>query len=136
MSSTVLRQRIVKFLGRQSRVLCYGGAWELVTGTWVVRHVTCLRYAAAKLISGKTDEYRIDSLFAYSAFISGLKASPTFAPSFTYLGLYYMDVASPPDLVRGPKCFQKALELDPREDEAAKRLAEGVQHARLWRIVR
>lgn len=39
--------------------------------------------------------------------------------------MFYMDVVNPPDLSRGPKCYQKALELDPQQDEAARRLAEG-----------
>lgn len=69
--------------------------------------------------------HRTDDDAAYSCYISALKLSPTFAPAFTSLGLFYMDVVVPPETTRSSKCFQKALELDPREDLAARRLAEG-----------
>jgi superkiller protein 3 len=44
-------------------------------------------------------------------------------------------VASPPDLDRSSKCFQKAFELDAREGEAARRLAEGFAEEREWDLV-
>ena len=42
---------------------------------------------------------------------------------------------SPPDPKRAAKCFQKAFELDPREGEAARRLAEGFAEEREWDLV-
>jgi superkiller protein 3 len=67
--------------------------------------------------------------------VTALKRSPTFAPAFTSLGVYYADHVSPPDLDRSSKCFQKAFELDAREGEAARRLAEGFAEEREWDLV-
>lgn len=72
---------------------------------------------------------------AYRHFITALKRSPTFAPAFTSLGIYYSDHLSPPDPNRASKCFQKAFELDPREADAARRLAEGFAEEREWDLV-
>lgn len=49
--------------------------------------------------------------------------------------MYYAEVASPPDLDRSSKCFQKAFELDAREGEAARRLAEGFAEEQEWDLV-
>ncbi|KAG8934379.1 Superkiller protein 3 [Tulasnella sp. 417] len=48
------------------------------------------------------------------------------------LGKAYWDIADP---VRASKCFQKAFELDPREGEAARRLAEGFAEEKEWDLV-
>ena len=72
---------------------------------------------------------------AYKYFISSLKFSTTYAPAFTSLGIYYSEYASPPDLTRASKCFQKAFELDPREAFAARKLAEGFAQDREWDLV-
>ncbi|KAI0082004.1 TPR-like protein [Panus rudis PR-1116 ss-1] len=72
---------------------------------------------------------------AYQHFITSLKRDPAFAPAFTSLGIYYSEFASPPDPKRAAKCFQKAFELDPREGEAARRLAEGFAEDREWDLV-
>ncbi|KIJ39435.1 hypothetical protein M422DRAFT_32689 [Sphaerobolus stellatus SS14] len=72
---------------------------------------------------------------AYKHFITALKRCSTFAPAFTSLGVYYADFASPPDLDRSSKCFQKAFELDAREAEAARRLAGGFAEEREWDLV-
>lgn len=72
---------------------------------------------------------------AYRSFITALKRQASFAPAFTSLGVYYADAASPPDPKRASKCFQKAFELDPREAEAARRLAEGFAEEREWDLV-
>ena len=64
-----------------------------------------------------------------------MKCSPSFAPAFTSLGIYYAEVSTPPDLDRSSKCFQKAFELDAREGEAARRLAEGFAEEREWDLV-
>ncbi|KXN90207.1 Superkiller protein 3 [Leucoagaricus sp. SymC.cos] len=72
---------------------------------------------------------------AYSYFINSLKRDSMFAPAFTSLGFYYAEVADPPDPVRASKCFQKAFELDPRENAAARKLAEGFAEDREWDLV-
>lgn len=72
---------------------------------------------------------------AYSFFIASLKQDSSFAPAFTSLGFFYADVASPSDPVRASKCFQKAFELDPRENLAARKLAEGFAEDREWDLV-
>ncbi|KAH9947609.1 TPR-like protein [Amylocystis lapponica] len=72
---------------------------------------------------------------AYRHFITSLKRSPTFAPAFTSLGIYYSEFLSPADPSRASKCFQKAFELDPREAEAARRLSEGFAEEREWDLV-
>ncbi|EJU03995.1 TPR-like protein [Dacryopinax primogenitus] len=69
---------------------------------------------------------------AYKAFITSLKRLTSFAPAFTSLGIYYSDVAQPPDPQRASKCFQKAFELDAREGDAARRLAEGFAEEGEW----
>ncbi|KAG8900967.1 Superkiller protein 3, partial [Tulasnella sp. 403] len=72
---------------------------------------------------------------AFTHWITALKRLPTFAPAFTSLGIHYLEEASPPDHVRASKCFQKAFELDPREGEAARRLAEGFADEKEWDLV-
>ncbi|KAF8322289.1 hypothetical protein DL93DRAFT_2205831 [Clavulina sp. PMI_390] len=72
---------------------------------------------------------------AYSHFITALKRDSTFAPAFTSLGIHYLEQASPSDPLRASKCFQKAVELDSREGEAARRLAEGFADEREWDLV-
>lgn len=46
-----------------------------------------------------------------------------------------MEAAKPLDPVRASKCFQKAFELDAREGDAARRLAEGFAEEREWDLV-
>lgn len=72
---------------------------------------------------------------AYRHYITSLKKWASFAPAFTALGIYYLEHASPPDTARASKCFQKAVELDPREAEAARRLAHGFAEEREWDLV-
>lgn len=80
-------------------------------------------------------EFRANPDHAFTAFITALKRNPAFAPAYTSLGLYYGDILQPPDLVRSSKCFQKAFELDAREDVAARRLAEGFAEEQEWDLV-
>lgn len=80
-------------------------------------------------------DYRTAPTHAFTAFITALKRNPAFAPAYTSLGFYYEDVVQPPDLVRSSKCFQKAFELDAREDEAARRLAVGFAEEQEWDLV-
>ena len=68
-------------------------------------------------------------------FFTSLRRSPSCAPAFTSLGIYFSDVASPPNPARASKCFQQAFELDPREAEAARRLALGLADEREWDLV-
>ncbi|TBU40919.1 TPR-like protein [Dichomitus squalens] len=72
---------------------------------------------------------------AYKHFVTALKRSSTFAPAFTSLGIYYSEFLEPPDPNRASKCFQKAFELDPRESDAARRLAEGFAEEGEWDLV-
>ncbi|KAG2153913.1 superkiller protein 3 [Suillus clintonianus] len=72
---------------------------------------------------------------AFKHFITSLKHNREYAPAYTSLGVYYSEHASPPDPTRASKCFQKAFELDAREAEAARRLAEGFADEREWDLV-
>lgn len=72
---------------------------------------------------------------AYRYFILSLKRNPSYAPAFTSLGIYYAEFASPRDPTRASKCFQKAFELDAREGDAARRLADGFAEEREWDLV-
>ncbi|KAG1896020.1 superkiller protein 3 [Suillus fuscotomentosus] len=72
---------------------------------------------------------------AFKYFITSLKHNREYAPAYTSLGVYYSEHASPPDHTRASKCFQKAFELDARESEAARRLAEGFADEREWDLV-
>uniref|UniRef100_D8QCZ7 Superkiller protein 3 n=1 Tax=Schizophyllum commune (strain H4-8 / FGSC 9210) TaxID=578458 RepID=D8QCZ7_SCHCM len=71
----------------------------------------------------------------YPNFIQALKKNPSYAPAFTSLGIYYSECASPPDPTRASKCFQKAFELDAREAEAGRRLAEAFADEGEWDLV-
>ncbi|KAG8720783.1 Superkiller protein 3 [Ceratobasidium sp. 394] len=72
---------------------------------------------------------------SYKHFIASLKQNSSYAPAFTSLGIYYSEHANPPDPLRASKCFQKAFELDAREGDAARRLAEGFAEEREWDLV-
>lgn len=72
---------------------------------------------------------------AYQCFVVALKRSPSFAPAFSDLGVYYLEVADPPDPNRASKCFQKAFELDATQADAARRLAESFAGEREWDLV-
>ncbi|KAJ4468236.1 TPR-like protein [Lentinula aciculospora] len=75
------------------------------------------------------------TILGYQNFITSLKCDPNYAPAFTSLGIYYSEYASPPDLPRASKCFQKAFELDSREADAAHRLAKGFADDQEWDLV-
>src|ERR1700722_10684161 len=114
--------------GIRTKHVVYGGL-VLRTGKWVV----CIRdlwarHPCLSIAESKREE-------SYQYFISSLKRDPTYAPAFTSLGIYYSEFASPPDPTRASKCFQKAFELDAREAEAARRLAEGFAEDREWDLV-
>ncbi|KAJ6593707.1 TPR-like protein [Mycena capillaripes] len=72
---------------------------------------------------------------AYRYFIISLKRNPSYAPAFTSLGIYYSEFVIPRDPTRASKCFQKAFELDAREGDAARRLADGFADEREWDLV-
>ncbi|KAG8761021.1 Superkiller protein 3 [Serendipita sp. 396] len=69
---------------------------------------------------------------SYKHWITALKRSSVFASAYTSLGVYYADYIEPRDLTRASKCFQKAFELDAREAEAARRLAEAFVAEQEW----
>ncbi|KAJ4000018.1 TPR-like protein [Lentinula boryana] len=75
------------------------------------------------------------TLEGYQNFVAALKCDPNYAPAFTSLGIYYSEHVSPPDPARASKCFQKAFELDPREADAAHRLAKGFADEQEWDLV-
>nr|GAT57676.1 antiviral protein [Mycena chlorophos] len=72
---------------------------------------------------------------SYRFFIASLKYNSAYAPAFSALGKYYLEVANPRDPSRASKCFQKAFELDARETDAARRLADGFSNEREWDLV-
>lgn len=105
------------------------GKVSLGYGWFVVHFLSVLRHSrAARTAGDERDE-------AYRYFIKSLKRNPANAPAFTSLGVYYSEYASPPDPTRASKCFQKAFELDAREADAARRLAEGFAEEREWDLV-
>ncbi|PWN37617.1 uncharacterized protein FA14DRAFT_159580 [Meira miltonrushii] len=79
--------------------------------------------------------HREDREQAFSCFITALKRDAAYAPAFTSLGLFYATVSEPKDPQRAAKCFQKAFELDARENEAARRLAEMYAEEEDWDLV-
>lgn len=93
------------------------------------------------------DELQAHKTRAFTAFITSLKRSPSFAPSFTSLGFYYQDEAHLASSLAGEKkqtnaysersvkCFQKAFELDPREAAAGYELAREFSNEREWELV-
>ncbi len=72
---------------------------------------------------------------AHEYWVQCLRAQDTYAPAFTSIGIWYLDHATPPDVERASKCFQKAFELDATEAEAARRLAEGYAMETEWALV-
>lgn len=118
-----------------------GGGLANAFGRWMVSigflvtvflHSCFLTIQFWSFISG---ESRSDPAKAFTCFVTALKRYPAYAPAFTSLGLFYDWVADPPDALRASKCFQKAFELDAREHEAARRLAEGFADEREWDLV-
>jgi superkiller protein 3 len=71
---------------------------------------------------------------SYRRLISCLKTDSAFAPAFTSLGFYYLEL-SPADTARASKCFQKAFELDPTETKAAQQLCQGFAEEQEWELV-
>lgn len=71
---------------------------------------------------------------AFDAFNSSLFAAPSYAPSFTSLGLFFRSV-DPPDFDQASKCFQKAFELSSDEEVAARFLAEEYADLGNWSLV-
>src|SRR5262249_20704901 len=108
--------------------------WRLGKALWDSGGVSFYRNAG---FQGSHYELNLDDNkeAAYKHFITSLKRSSSFAPAFTSLGIYYAEFVSPPDPDRSSKCFQKAFELDARESEAARRLAEGFAEEREWDLV-
>lgn len=64
-----------------------------------------------------------------------MKRSSSFAPAFSDLGVYYLEIIKPPDPNRASKCFQKAFELDATQTDAGRRLAESFAEEREWDLV-
>ncbi|KAG9039837.1 Superkiller protein 3 [Tulasnella sp. JGI-2019a] len=89
-------------------------------------------YRLGRAVWDKEGEHRAES---YPHFVTALRRQAIYAPAYTSLGIYYMDYVTPPDVIRGSKCFQKAFELDPREGEAARRLASNFADETEWDLV-
>lgn len=66
-------------------------------------------------------EYRSDKNFAYNCFVNSAKKKPMFSKNFTYIGLYFQEIEK--DLNKAQKCYQKAVLLNPMENEAGENLA-------------
>ncbi|KAF2827179.1 TPR-like protein [Ophiobolus disseminans] len=76
---------------------------------------------------------RRDRQGAYAKFMAAIKANPSYAPSYTMLGIFYEDFNR--DRRRARQCFQKAFELSPSEIVAAERLARLFANQGEWDIV-
>lgn len=72
---------------------------------------------------------------AFDAFNASILRDNTYAPSFTSLGFYYLEDVEPADEESATKCFQKAFELDEREEIAARKLAESYAETEDWDLV-
>jgi superkiller protein 3 len=79
--------------------------------------------------------HRDETSQAFTCFITALKHDSSYAPAFTSLGFYYSRASQPVDPSRAVKCFQKAFELDSREDEAARQLAQVYADEDDWDLV-
>lgn len=69
---------------------------------------------------------------AYDNFVTALQQNPSFAPAYTYLGLFY---SSKGDESRAKRCFYKALEIDNGEVIAGYRLASDFADQSQWDLV-
>lgn len=74
-------------------------------------------------------------LAAFDAFNASILRDNTYSPSFTSLGFYYTQDISPPDEDSATRCFQRAFELDEREEVAARMLAEAYSETEDWDLV-
>lgn len=81
-------------------------------------------YAAWK--TGETND-------AFDSFLASLRELPTYAPSFSYLGLIYETRG---DNTRSYKCFFKAIELDATQTIAAEHLSRNFAEQGQWDLVR
>lgn len=70
---------------------------------------------------------------AFDAFMASLRELPSYAPSFTYLGLLY---ESRGDEGRAYKCFFKAIELDASQTIAAEHLSRNYADQGQWDLVK
>lgn len=73
-----------------------------------------------------------DLKIAYGNLIQSLKDHPTYAPSYTLLGILYKEYYN--NEARAQKCFYKAFELDVSEIDAAKYLASNFAEKQEWEI--
>lgn len=69
---------------------------------------------------------------AFDMFVSSLEQNPSYAPAYTYLGLFYDQMK---DKSRAMKCFYKALELSNDEIIAGKWLASIFAEQGQWDLV-
>lgn len=69
----------------------------------------------------------------FNSFIHSLESSQSYAPAYTYLGLFYQDVLK--DSQRAQRCFYRALELDNGQFLAGERLASDFANNSQWDLV-
>ena len=79
--------------------------------------------------------WRTDEAYAYGAFTTAARLDPSLAPAFTSLGVFFSEVPVPPDRVQAARCLQRAFELDPTQDEAARLLVSDFAADRQWDLV-
>lgn len=80
-----------------------------------------------------TGDHREVPEFAYTSFTESIRICPTFSPSFTWLGKYYLQISN--DREQAIRLFQKALDLDANEHEAGQLLAELFAQSEEWSAV-
>lgn len=80
-------------------------------------------------------QLRSDEAYAYAEFAAAVRLDPSFAPAFTSLGTFFLDIPVPADRVQASKCLQRAFELDPRQDDAARLLVADFAADRQWDLV-
>lgn len=89
------------------------------------RYGQCLRLV-------RDEEHKVA---AFEAFNASILRDNTYAPSFTSLGFCYLEDISPPDEESATRCFQRAFELDEREEVAARMLADSYSETEDWDLV-
>eukprot|EP00698_Gefionella_okellyi_P010128 TRINITY_DN2609_c0_g1_i1.p1 TRINITY_DN2609_c0_g1~~TRINITY_DN2609_c0_g1_i1.p1 ORF type:complete len:1412 (+),score=383.91 TRINITY_DN2609_c0_g1_i1:48-4283(+) len=130
--STVLFEKILSLRADQPVALEMRG-WiafqqkDFVTAETYLRRAATLNpnsgsaaHRLARTLWELGGHYRTDKAQAHSMFLKAARLDPGNASNFTYLGHFYDQVEG--DEPKALKCFQKAVSLHAREDEAAKRL--------------
>lgn len=67
-------------------------------------------------------EFRTNKKYAQTQFLQSAKLDQSLAGNFTYLGHFYRLIEK--DMDRAKKCYQKALSIDPLDEEAGIALSD------------